>query len=82
MLRTERSNIALFLESEIFATNDNAASAKLAISRRAGLRGPWPLLAHLDVGPATPAARRLVQEPHRPADPKLLDGLSTRFDFE
>ena len=52
------------------ATNDNAASVKLAFSHRACLWDPWSLLAHLDVEP--PHLRYAVL-PRNPADALILN---------
>ena len=51
------------------ATNDNAASVKLAISHGAGLWDLWSLLAHLDVPPHL----RYAALSRNPIDPMLLN---------
>ena len=51
------------------ATNDNAASVKLAISHGAGLWDLWSLLAHLDVPPHL----RYAALSRKPIDPMLLN---------
>ena len=52
------------------ATNDNAASVKLAFSHRAGLWEPWSLLAHLDV---EPPHLRYAALPRNPTNPLILN---------
>ena len=52
------------------ATNDNAASVKLAFSHRAGLRDHWSSLAHLDL---EPPHLRYAALPRNPTDPLILD---------
>ena len=61
------------------ATNDNAASVKLAFSHRAGLWDPWSLLAHLDV---EPPHLRYAALPRNPTNPLILNlvGWSTRSE--
>jgi len=51
------------------ATNDNAASVKLAISHGAGLWDLWSLLANLDVPPHL----RYAALSRNPIDPMLLN---------
>ncbi|MEC9154635.1 MAG: hypothetical protein VX443_01525 [Pseudomonadota bacterium] len=48
------------------ATNDNAASVKLAFSHRAGLWEPWSLLAHLAVEPPHLRHAALLKNPTNP----------------
>ncbi|MEC7611761.1 MAG: hypothetical protein VYA12_00040 [Pseudomonadota bacterium] len=52
------------------ATNDNAASVKLAFSHRAGLWEPWSLLAHFAVEPPHPRHAAL---PKNPTNPLILN---------